>query len=88
MDKCIGTTDMIPVNHCFEVDALSLIVHRDRSQQRGRVLCERLKDLIPRQQFKVVIQAVIGGKSLLEKQWRLLEKMLPKNFMEVMLLEK
>ncbi len=44
------------------VDSLAMVVHRSQSEPRGRALCTRLKELIPRQLFKIAIQAAIGGK--------------------------
>jgi GTP-binding protein LepA len=45
-----------------KVDALSALIHRSRSQDFGRKLCEKLKELVPRQQFQIAIQAAVGAK--------------------------
>ncbi len=63
----------ILVNH-EPVDALAIIVHRSQAERRGRALCERLKNLIPRQLFAIAIQAAIGGRIIARETVKPLRK--------------
>ncbi len=70
-------SDLIKLNILLNgevVDALSLIVHRDKAYYKGRQLTEKLREIIPRQMYEVVIQAAVGGKIIARESVRALRK--------------
>lgn len=70
-------SDLVKLNILLNgevVDALSLIVHRENAYYKGRDLCERLKEVIPRQLFEIIIQASIGNKIIARESIRPLRK--------------
>jgi len=72
-----ATGDLVLMNILINgepVDALSMIVHKSEAERRGRALCERLKDLIPRQLFQIAIQAALGGRVVARETVKALRK--------------